>query len=75
MISAGNIELSRCLIESNSMSEEVTDNVELRFHEVNEAWSSHYSGFDVPISSVGESREEALANLTDAVASYLPRDE
>lgn len=53
------------------MSEKLTENVDLQYDEETGQWSSHYSALDTPISSSGTSREEALANLVDAVASYL----
>ncbi|NLV12199.1 type II toxin-antitoxin system HicB family antitoxin [Haloarcula argentinensis] len=53
------------------MSEKLTENVELRFDEDSEQWSAHYIGLETPVSSCGNTREEALANLTDAVALFL----
>jgi len=53
------------------MSETITENVELAYDEEAEMWSSHYTALVTPITSSGKSREEALAELTDAVASYL----
>lgn len=63
--------MKTAITKLSQMSEQITSNVELRFDEETEQWSSHYAALDTPISSTGTSREEALANLTDAVASYL----
>jgi predicted RNase H-like HicB family nuclease len=53
------------------MTDRITQNVELQYDDNAEMWSAHYSGLETPVSSCGESREEALAELSDAVASYL----
>jgi len=52
-------------------SEKIIDNAELQYDENAEQWVARYTALDVPISSVDKSREEALADLTDAVASFL----
>lgn len=53
----------------------ITDNVSLKYDEDTEQWSSHYHGFENPIASAGEKKEEALANLVDAVASMVENAE
>jgi predicted RNase H-like HicB family nuclease len=51
------------------------DNIELSYDNETEQYVSKYTALDVPISSVGETEQDALANLTDAVASYLSTEE
>lgn len=53
------------------MTEEINPNVELTHDEETEQWVARYHALDTPISSCAETREEALANLTNAVASFL----
>lgn len=49
----------------------VTENVSVAYDEQAAMWSSHYHGLDQPVASAGESKEEAIANLVDAVASLV----
>jgi predicted RNase H-like HicB family nuclease len=51
--------------------ETVTQNVTLQHDEETDQWIARYHAIGPRVSSVGEDREEALANLTDAVVSYL----
>lgn len=52
------------------MTKEIIDNVEIEYDYQTEQWSSRYTSLETPVASCGETREEALAMLVEAIALY-----